>query len=82
MRFISGGGITRATDVRSWPYPSRSRAAPARVPRRGIGRHGAAEGHQHHEIGHASPETTLRRYSHWVRPEQEDMSFLRLVEAG
>ena len=29
MRFIRGGGITRATNVRSLPYTSRSRAAPA-----------------------------------------------------
>jgi hypothetical protein len=29
MRFIRGGGIARATNVLSWPYPSRSRAAPA-----------------------------------------------------
>jgi integrase len=34
-----------------------------------------------HALGHASPETTLRRYSHWVKPEQEDMGFLRLVGA-
>ncbi len=33
-----------------------------------------------HSLGHASPDTTLRRYSHWVQHEQEDMSFLRLVE--
>jgi integrase len=33
-----------------------------------------------HALGHASPDTTLRRYSHWVKQEQEDMSFLRLVE--
>ena len=33
-----------------------------------------------HALGHASPDTTLRRYSHWVRQENEDMSFLRLVE--
>ena len=33
-----------------------------------------------HALGHASPDTTLRRYPHWVRSEVEDMSFLRLVE--
>ncbi len=33
-----------------------------------------------HALGHASPDTTLRHYSHWVRQENEDMSFLRLVE--
>ena len=33
-----------------------------------------------HALGHASPDTTLRRYSHWVKQEQEDMSFLKLVE--
>ncbi len=27
-----------------------------------------------------NPDTTLRRYSHWVKQEREDMSFLRLVE--
>ncbi len=32
-----------------------------------------------HALGHARPETTLRRYSHWVQPEAEDMGFLRLV---
>lgn len=32
-----------------------------------------------HALGHASPDTTLRRYSRWVQQEQEDMSFLRLV---
>lgn len=35
-----------------------------------------------HALGHASPDTTLRRYSHWVRQEQEDMGFLRLVNGG
>lgn len=35
-----------------------------------------------HALGHASPETTLRRYSHWVKPDQEDMGFLRLVGEG
>ena len=39
-------------------------------------------GHQQQALGHASPETALRRDSHWVRPGQEDMRFLRLVEAG
>ena len=34
-----------------------------------------------HALGHASPDTALRRYSHWVRPDQEDMGFLRLVES-
>ncbi len=33
-----------------------------------------------HALGHASPDTTLRRYSHWVKQEHEDMGFLRLVE--
>ena len=33
-----------------------------------------------HALGHASPDTTLRRYSHWVQQEHEDMGFLRLVE--
>ncbi len=33
-----------------------------------------------HAFAHASPETTLRRDSHWVPQEHEDMSFLRLVE--
>ncbi len=33
-----------------------------------------------HALGHASPDTTLRRYSHWVQQEHEDMSFLKLVE--
>lgn len=33
-----------------------------------------------HALGHASPDTTLRRYSHWVKADVEDMSFLRLVE--
>jgi len=32
-----------------------------------------------HALGHASPDTTLRRYSHWVKQEQEDMGFLKLV---
>ncbi|MCR9093483.1 MAG: tyrosine-type recombinase/integrase [bacterium] len=31
-----------------------------------------------HALGHASPDTTLRRYSHWIKPEQEDMGFLRI----
>ena len=35
-----------------------------------------------HALGHASPDTTLRRYSHWVQHEQEDMSFLRLVKVA
>lgn len=35
-----------------------------------------------HALGHASPDTTLRHYSHWVQQEHEDMSFLRLVEGA
>jgi integrase len=30
-------------------------------------------------LGHASAETTLRRYSHWVQPEKSDTGFLRLA---
>lgn len=32
-----------------------------------------------HALGHASPDTTLRRYSHWVPQEASDLTFLRLV---
>jgi hypothetical protein len=35
-----------------------------------------------HALGHASPDTTLRHYSHWVKQEHEDMGFLRLVEVS
>jgi len=35
-----------------------------------------------HALGHASPDTALRRYSHWVKQEHEDMGFLRLVESS
>jgi len=30
-------------------------------------------------LGHASPDTTLRRNSHFISREREDMGFLRLV---
>ena len=33
-------------------------------------------------LGHASAETTLRRYSHWVQPEKADAGFLRLARNG
>lgn len=33
-------------------------------------------------LGHASAETTLRRYSHWVQPEKADTGFLRLAKAA
>ena len=35
-----------------------------------------------HALGHSSPDTTLRRYSHWVKQEHEDMGFLRLVSTA
>jgi integrase len=35
-----------------------------------------------HSLGHMSPETTLRRYSHWDQHEHEEMSFLQLVPAS
>ena len=33
-------------------------------------------------LGHASAETTLRRYSHWVQPEKADTGFLRLAKGA
>jgi integrase len=32
-----------------------------------------------HALGHSSPDTTLRRYSHFMPQEREEMGFLRLV---
>ncbi len=33
-----------------------------------------------HALGHASPDTTLRTYSHFIPKDREDMGFLRLVQ--
>ena len=33
-----------------------------------------------HALGHASPDTTLRTYSHFIPKDREDMGFLRWVQ--